>query len=65
MTHYIPRRFFFKIGKIFPSEQIVYAEVLDNKTVKTKFSNGYKVFEKYISYKEAYECIRDGIWVII
>ena len=61
----IPRRFKFKMNKIMPSNQIIEGEVVTNQLVMTYFHNGYTWIVKEIHYKDALECIQDGIWKLV
>lgn len=60
----IPKNFKFKMGRVFPSEEICYG-TFDGKEVVTTYKTEYITIVKKFSFKEALECFTQGFWILV
>lgn len=60
----LPPVFKIKMGRVFPSDDIVYCECKDN-VVTTRFNNGFIDIIKTCSVRDAIESIAQGFWIIV
>lgn len=64
MINSLPNSFKFKIGRVFPSEEICTAQRVDDNFI-TEYNGEYTTITKIFSYSEAIACVNEGFWALV